>query len=902
MASNATNGGMSPHDVELCRGFSKTLQSEKNRKYSNMFQYPFDLNQVPGYLDVCPKAMDLTTLSHNLDDGRYSTREEFLDDCFMIFENAIKYHSDKDQTKWLVPPAQQMLKIAKREQVKLEKKLATGGTVGAAPKLKLKLGGAPSAALLTAGADTVTKPKIKIKPSSIAVASHGKTPPAGVNLSSTPLEEANQPPPNKKPRLTLKLGKPKVEIMVSPSIAPAPLVPKTTPKSTTSSGSGSSSKMSIKVSGGASRGKELPKGVAPPEPSNTSDVSNETKKATATKKAAPAAPKKTTPIATIAKAPGKAAATKTVAGKGAPVAKLPAPKGIVVKKDNPMSKTKIFLKQKTMGSTASTSSKEKMTGTLPMTPTRSAQCSKVLNGLKRRQAKNIIWFEKPVSDKKIIQDYRAKIRHPMDLSAMQNKLDRGVYTSVAAFALDIRRIFGNCLQYNTSIVKDSLRPVAVETAETAEQLMSYFLGKPEMPQQAYPPLLFCWKLCLSVLDTLYNLTNPDDKMPTAYFFLYPVSFYFQGHLPLDYLEKAPRPMDFGTITGKLVEGQYTSVEQFEADCRLVIQNCMAYNGSKPENKAFCQQAGRLNDVLQQQLEALNRYIKSPAGLAAKRVAELSISTSSLPKPPIPLLSSVVEELRDEKYTDKQTKIAEPVMSPFEKPVSVAEYPDYMKIVQFPMDLQTIDRKTKAYQYSTPEDFEYDMVLMFQNCINYNNFRKIDHLVSMGRFGLSKFRKIFPAKMKFFDDPSSVSMPLSTSMDSSTTATRKDPPLGAAEQGPSKKVKIESNVCRGKTAPRISLNAAALSEAQKALQNQGRKSPKLPPVTPPKPKSNQPVPLHIAIAQVKERFPLRRAVNSLQSWEAACTRFFKELMRHPWISAARPKFIFHVPVPVLFPVG
>jgi hypothetical protein len=61
-------------------------------------------------------------------------------------------------------------------------------------------------------------------------------------------------------------------------------------------------------------------------------------------------------------------------------------------------------------------------------------------------------------------------------------------------------------------------------------------------------------------------------------------------------------------------------------------------------------------------------------------------------------------------------------------------------------------------------------------------------------------------------------------------------------------------------------------------------------------------LHIAIAQVKERFPLRRDVKSLQSWEAACARFFKELKRHPWISAARPKFIFHVPVPVLFPVS
>ena len=59
------------------------------------------------------------------------------------------------------------------------------------------------------------------------------------------------------------------------------------------------------------------------------------------------------------------------------------------------------------------------------------------------------------------------------------------------------------------------------------------------------------------------------------------------------------------------------------------------------------------------------------------------------------------------------------------------------------------------------------------------------------------------------------------------------------------------------------------------------------------KSVQPVSLHIAIAPVKEAFPLRRAVKSLQSLETDSARYFKEQMRHPWISGQ--KFIFHVPV-------
>lgn len=60
-------------------------------------------------------------------------------------------------------------------------------------------------------------------------------------------------------------------------------------------------------------------------------------------------------------------------------------------------------------------------------------------------------------------------------------------------------------------------------------------------------------------------------------------------------------------------------------------------------------------------------------------------------------------------------------------------------------------------------------------------------------------------------------------------------------------------------------------------------------------------VHVSGGTAQEAFPLRRAHKSLQAWEADCARFYKELMRHTWISAARPKFIFHVPVPILFPV-
>lgn len=844
---------MTEEEKNLCRGVIKVLQSEKNSSHMQAFLFPFDVTTCPGYFDVCPKAIDIFTVNQSLEADGYPSIESFSKDCRLIFDNAVAYHSDKDATRWLVKPAEKGLKILEKERQKIEKMLAvtgSGGGGGVLPhpsktKIKISMGGGAKGG--GGGSGSI---KLKIKPKADAGVSPGKPPPPSVDTGSPA-----PPPPKKKPRLNLKIGG-------------RTTGSGNTPKSTTSA---SSSKSKPGTGGGVSRGKELPKGVTAPE------FKAEPKPVVKKGEPKKVSIKKTTKKATVKVTTGKQAPGKIATGKIA-----------AVKKEKPPAKTKITLK-----STPKSSSKDKVPfgigASIAMTPARRAQCAKVLNGLRRRQAKNIVWFDRPVSDKNIISDYRAKIKHPMDLSTMQAKLDNGGYNNVAAFALDLRRIFSNCLQYNTSLVKGSLRPIAAEAFETAGQLLACFVAKPEYPQPTYAPLLFCWKLCLSLLDSLYNLTNPDDELPTAFFFMFPVAYYFGGQLPPTY---PPKPMDFGTITSKLMEGCYSGVDEFERDCFLVIDNCMKFNGESPDGGRYCEQAERLKKVMEQQIENLNRYIASSAGKNAEQAFKSAISSSSLPTPPIPVLLGVLTELRELKYTDKTTKITEDAMMNFEKPVSTASTHDYLSVIATPMDLQTVERNIKNSQYATPEDFEYDMILMFQNCITYNTQRQTDHLVALGRFGLKNFRRIFSSKMKFVDDPSSAYL---IGPPPAATGIRKDVPDANDEQGPSKKQKTDMG---GVSRPRITLSAATISEAQKAAQSQ--KNDKLT-ISTSKTKSDQPVPLHVAITKVKENFPLRRNVKNLQPWELACSKFFKELMRHPWISAARPKFIFHVPVPILFPV-
>ena len=109
----------------------------------------------------------------------------------------------------------------------------------------------------------------------------------------------------------------------------------------------------------------------------------------------------------------------------------------------------------------------------------------------------------------------------------------------------------------------------------------------------------------------------------------------------------------------LIEGQYTEVDEFASDCRLVIENCRSYYGGREEGRLFIEQAEQLGKVLNQQLDAFNRYLKSTPGtdLKAKAATKMSPTGPCLfPKPPVSLLMSILEDLRACNYTDKGTKV------------------------------------------------------------------------------------------------------------------------------------------------------------------------------------------------------------------------------------------------------
>lgn len=217
-----------------------------------------------------------------------------------------------------------------------------------------------------------------------------------------------------------------------------------------------------------------------------------------------------------------------------------------------------------------------------------------------------------------------------------------------------------------------------------------------------------------------------------------------------------------------------------------------------------------------------------------------------------------------------------------------------------MDLSTVENKVKSGAYATPEDFEFDINLIFRNCDLYNGPKKNTHILAISKYCVKTFKKIYSKRMAALLESAGTETAETAATSTSKSSGDKRSVSPAVDSKPSKKIKLDLSAVP-KTAPRISITSAQVASSATSAGRATSPTPKSKTsTTSPARNPDEPVPLHVAIAQIKESFPLRRPAKLLEGWESACWRFFRELMRHPWLSAARPKFIFHVPVPVLFP--
>ncbi|KAJ6604412.1 Bromodomain-containing protein [Mycena vulgaris] len=276
-----------------------------------------------------------------------------------------------------------------------------------------------------------------------------------------------------------------------------------------------------------------------------------------------------------------------------------------------------------------------------------------------------------------------------------------------------------------------------------------------------------WRFCIS---TIRSLKKQKDAPP----FLTPVDP-VALNIP-HYLSIVRTPMDLGTIERKLTcsnpskpdpnpeNPRYLSTDEFIADVRLIVKNCVLFNGADHPISAMAQ---RVEEVFDKQIKNLPPPAEKvatppppppPAAPVKKAQPPRRASTSTPvirrsdatevvgrpkreihPPPPkdLPYADAPKKHRKTRRVKDdgtvEQLKFCSNLLSlmhrkqhyeianPFYEPVDHVrlEIPNYPKVIKKPMDLSTMRKKLDNREYPTAQKFYEDFKLMIRNCFAFN---------------------------------------------------------------------------------------------------------------------------------------------------------------------------------------
>lgn len=266
----------------------------------------------------------------------------------------------------------------------------------------------------------------------------------------------------------------------------------------------------------------------------------------------------------------------------------------------------------------------------PLPKHQQKHASMTIKALKR--LKDARPFLKPVDPQALnIPFYFNHITRPMDLSTIERKLNVNAYETPEQITADLSLMVENCCKFNgpTATISQMARnvqasfekhmlnmpakdappvkqtrrrkstdedqPVVIRRAQTHNGRPKREIHPPkskdiyphEMAKPKSKKLQQAMKFCSNVLKELMNKKHASFNYP----FLEPVDP-VALNCPT-YFEYVKEPMDLGSVSKKLNNWKYKTLEEFEHDVRLVFDNCYKFN---PEGTIVNMMGHRLDDI------------------------------------------------------------------------------------------------------------------------------------------------------------------------------------------------------------------------------------------------------------------------------------------------------------------
>ncbi|GMH90629.1 hypothetical protein TL16_g11824 [Triparma laevis f. inornata] len=314
------------------------------------------------------------------------------------------------------------------------------------------------------------------------------------------------------------------------------------------------------------------------------------------------------------------------------------------------------------------------------------------------------------------------------------------YSYLHEVVADVRRAFGNRIG-----VCDGTQGTDWEERELVtkmlEAFMSLALGG---AGNHYPELCFDWRTCLRVLEH-------GIKTNLCHWFLYPVPSYFQGNYPHQYLEIIKQPLDFLTITNMIVTSEIKSRFVLKEKMEVVFNNCKKYYDKRPGGQQYTQMADKM-------LGWLKTQTPNPIQLFHKlSIAEMKHGRVKYPptgdwgsyRLHKRALKNLVESFKTDTFWSGG--VQHTTSLPFETLEAVRGWEGWKSVIHNPVSLKCVISRISRDSYKRVEDFEYDMVTIFDNCIMYwmrqDWSPHSELMVKFGEQGVKAFRKLYNVYMK-----------------------------------------------------------------------------------------------------------------------------------------------------------
>lgn len=193
-------------------------------------------------------------------------------------------------------------------------------------------------------------------------------------------------------------------------------------------------------------------------------------------------------------------------------------------------------------------------------------CKEVLNRIRR--SKYSTPFKEPVDPVKLgCPDYFTIVKHPMDISTIKAKLDKGEYECAEDFRTDFKLMIANCYLYNPEGTN-----VYVCGTEVDKLFDNLYFAMPQDSKRV--KMSHEMEECARVMDEIMKTKYRRLTWP----FLEPVD----PVLVPDYYKVITNPMDMAKIQKKLMSGAYKTPKEFNSDFELMFENCFRYNAAGTE--------------------------------------------------------------------------------------------------------------------------------------------------------------------------------------------------------------------------------------------------------------------------------------------------------------------------------